>query len=84
MSAPAFTDVPTAIDEIRAGRMMVIVDDEDREAVERGVHVVERACRVVADPAAASMGERRHEGAARCDDETATHHGVGVKSTRVD
>ncbi len=31
MSAPAFTDVPTAIDEIRAGRMMVIVDDEDRE-----------------------------------------------------
>jgi 3,4-dihydroxy 2-butanone 4-phosphate synthase / GTP cyclohydrolase II len=26
-----FTDVPTAIDEIRAGRMMVVVDDEDRE-----------------------------------------------------
>jgi len=26
-----FTDVPTAIDEIRAGRMIVIVDDEDRE-----------------------------------------------------
>ena len=31
MSAPAFTDVPTALDEIRAGRMIVIVDDEDRE-----------------------------------------------------
>src|SRR5436190_19015017 len=31
MSAPAFTDVPTAIDEIRSGRMIVIVDDEDRE-----------------------------------------------------
>lgn len=26
-----FTDVPTAIDEIRAGRMIIIVDDEDRE-----------------------------------------------------
>ncbi len=31
MTAPAFTDVPTALDEIRAGRMIVIVDDEDRE-----------------------------------------------------
>ena len=29
-SAP-FTDVPTALDEIRAGRMIVVVDDEDRE-----------------------------------------------------
>jgi len=28
---PPFTDVPTAIDEIRAGRMIVVVDDEDRE-----------------------------------------------------
>src|ERR1700758_3076501 len=28
---PPFTDVPTAIEEIRAGRMIVIVDDEDRE-----------------------------------------------------
>ncbi len=27
----AFSDVPTAIDEIRAGRMIVVVDDEDRE-----------------------------------------------------
>jgi len=26
-----FTDVPTALDELRAGRMIVIVDDEDRE-----------------------------------------------------
>ena len=26
-----FTDVPTAIEEFRAGRMVVIVDDEDRE-----------------------------------------------------
>jgi 3,4-dihydroxy 2-butanone 4-phosphate synthase / GTP cyclohydrolase II len=26
-----FTEVPTAIDEIRAGRMIVVVDDEDRE-----------------------------------------------------
>src|ERR687887_2553178 len=26
-----FMDVPTAIEEIRAGRMIVIVDDEDRE-----------------------------------------------------
>ena len=26
-----FTDVPTAIEEFRAGRMIVIVDDEDRE-----------------------------------------------------
>jgi 3,4-dihydroxy 2-butanone 4-phosphate synthase/GTP cyclohydrolase II len=26
-----FTDVPTAIQEIRAGRMLVVVDDEDRE-----------------------------------------------------
>jgi len=31
MSAPCFTDVPTAIEEIRAGRMVVVVDDEDRE-----------------------------------------------------
>src|SRR5579864_6262541 len=30
-SHPPFTDVPTAIEEIRAGRMIVIVDDEDRE-----------------------------------------------------
>jgi 3,4-dihydroxy 2-butanone 4-phosphate synthase / GTP cyclohydrolase II len=29
--AAAFTDVPTAIEEIRAGRMIVVVDDEDRE-----------------------------------------------------
>src|SRR6266496_3708703 len=28
---PPFTDVVTVIDEIRAGRMIVIVDDEDRE-----------------------------------------------------
>jgi 3,4-dihydroxy 2-butanone 4-phosphate synthase / GTP cyclohydrolase II len=27
----AFSDVPTAIEEIRAGRMIVVVDDEDRE-----------------------------------------------------
>src|SRR6059058_1273489 len=26
-----FSDVPTALDEIRAGRMIVVVDDEDRE-----------------------------------------------------
>src|SRR4051794_34826206 len=26
-----FTDVPTAIEEIRAGRMVIVVDDEDRE-----------------------------------------------------
>src|ERR1700728_3270013 len=30
VSSP-FTDVQTAIDEIRAGRMVVVVDDEDRE-----------------------------------------------------
>src|SRR5438128_11283443 len=28
---PAFTDVPRAIEEIRSGRMIVVVDDEDRE-----------------------------------------------------
>ncbi len=28
---PPFTDVPGAIAEIRAGRMVVVVDDEDRE-----------------------------------------------------
>jgi 3,4-dihydroxy 2-butanone 4-phosphate synthase/GTP cyclohydrolase II len=27
----AFTDVPTAIEEIRSGRMVVVIDDEDRE-----------------------------------------------------
>ena len=27
----SFTDVPTAIEEIRSGRMIVVVDDEDRE-----------------------------------------------------
>lgn len=31
MSTPAFVDVPSAIEEIRAGRMIVVVDDEDRE-----------------------------------------------------
>jgi len=30
-SLSPFTDVPTAIEEIRAGRMIVVVDDEDRE-----------------------------------------------------
>src|SRR5499433_244077 len=30
-SQPPFTDVSTAIEEIRAGRMIVVVDDEDRE-----------------------------------------------------
>jgi 3,4-dihydroxy 2-butanone 4-phosphate synthase / GTP cyclohydrolase II len=30
-SQPPFTDVPEAIEEIRAGRMIVVVDDEDRE-----------------------------------------------------
>src|SRR5437667_1774580 len=28
---PTFTDVPSAIEEIRSGRMIVVVDDEDRE-----------------------------------------------------
>src|ERR1700721_1864380 len=28
---PPFTDVPGALDEIRAGRMVIVVDDEDRE-----------------------------------------------------
>ena len=28
---PPFTDVPEAIEEIRAGRMIIVVDDEDRE-----------------------------------------------------
>ena len=27
---PPFTDVPSAIDDIRAGRMVVVIDDEDR------------------------------------------------------
>jgi 3,4-dihydroxy 2-butanone 4-phosphate synthase / GTP cyclohydrolase II len=31
MSQLPFTDVPDAIEEIRAGRMVVVVDDEDRE-----------------------------------------------------
>jgi 3,4-dihydroxy 2-butanone 4-phosphate synthase / GTP cyclohydrolase II len=31
MAVSAFTDVPAAIEEIRAGRMVVVVDDEDRE-----------------------------------------------------
>src|SRR6202162_6421373 len=31
MTDSPFTDVPTAIEEIRAGRMIVVVDDEDRE-----------------------------------------------------
>src|SRR5579864_6952737 len=31
VSPSAFTDVPSAIEEIRAGRMVVVVDDEDRE-----------------------------------------------------
>jgi 3,4-dihydroxy 2-butanone 4-phosphate synthase / GTP cyclohydrolase II len=30
-NSAAFTDVPTAIAEIRAGRMIIVVDDEDRE-----------------------------------------------------
>src|SRR5215510_692423 len=30
-SASSFTDVPTALAEIRAGKMIVVVDDEDRE-----------------------------------------------------
>jgi len=30
-SRSPFTDVPTAIDEIRVGRLVVVVDDEDRE-----------------------------------------------------
>ena len=30
-SDAAFTDVPTALEEIRRGRMIVVVDDEDRE-----------------------------------------------------
>jgi 3,4-dihydroxy 2-butanone 4-phosphate synthase / GTP cyclohydrolase II len=29
--SPPFTDVATAVEEIRAGRMIVVVDDEDRE-----------------------------------------------------
>ncbi len=29
--APPFTDVPGALNEIRAGRMVIVVDDEDRE-----------------------------------------------------
>jgi len=31
LAKPPFTDVPSAIEEIRDGRMIVIVDDEDRE-----------------------------------------------------
>src|ERR1700755_3099496 len=28
---PPFIDIPTALEEIRAGRMIIVVDDEDRE-----------------------------------------------------
>jgi 3,4-dihydroxy 2-butanone 4-phosphate synthase / GTP cyclohydrolase II len=31
MTAQPFVDVPTAIEEIRSGRMVIVVDDEDRE-----------------------------------------------------
>ena len=31
MQASAFTDVPGGLAEIRSGRMIVVVDDEDRE-----------------------------------------------------
>jgi len=31
MAHSPFTDVPTAVEEIRAGRMIIVVDDEDRE-----------------------------------------------------
>src|SRR6202051_4542799 len=31
MTSQVFADVPSAIEEIRAGRMIVVVDDEDRE-----------------------------------------------------
>jgi 3,4-dihydroxy 2-butanone 4-phosphate synthase/GTP cyclohydrolase II len=31
MTNSPFTDVPTAIEEIRAGKMIVVIDDEDRE-----------------------------------------------------
>jgi 3,4-dihydroxy 2-butanone 4-phosphate synthase/GTP cyclohydrolase II len=31
MSHPPFCDVPAALEEMRAGRMVVVVDDEDRE-----------------------------------------------------
>ncbi|HZP64299.1 MAG TPA: 3,4-dihydroxy-2-butanone-4-phosphate synthase [Terriglobales bacterium] len=31
MTTSPFTDVPTAVDEIRRGRMVVVIDDEDRE-----------------------------------------------------
>src|ERR1700686_5304314 len=31
MTSQAFADVPTAIEEIRAGRMIVVIDDEDPE-----------------------------------------------------
>src|SRR4030088_949117 len=31
MARSPFTDVPAAIDELRGGRMVVVVDDEDRE-----------------------------------------------------
>lgn len=31
MSHSVFTDVPAAVEEIRAGRMIIVVDDEDRE-----------------------------------------------------
>src|ERR1022692_3738476 len=31
MPPPSFADVPAAIEEIRNGRMIVVVDDEDRE-----------------------------------------------------
>jgi 3,4-dihydroxy 2-butanone 4-phosphate synthase/GTP cyclohydrolase II len=30
-SSPQFADVPAAIEDIRAGRMIIVVDDEDRE-----------------------------------------------------
>src|SRR2546428_1626450 len=30
-SQPPFTDVPSAIEEIRSGRMIIVVDDADRE-----------------------------------------------------
>jgi 3,4-dihydroxy 2-butanone 4-phosphate synthase/GTP cyclohydrolase II len=31
IDGPPFIDVPTAIEEIRSGRMIVVIDDEDRE-----------------------------------------------------
>ena len=72
---PPFTDVPGAIADIRAGRMVIVVDDEDRDENRTGALLYQVACREFAHFAGAD--EKHRPALQRSEDFTGELHRDG-------